>query len=215
MAIVAWVWALFGFALVVADGLLIATEFGDSDAPIPVYLAATAAAICGIGSMVLALHVLGYPRIALWAWRAPAAAYSLVALYVAMKGRSSTLARIGAGLNFVIALLMSAASFAVQRVFAPQSTAQSLPASKTIITIDGVQLWHGVALGILGAGTVLFLVLFIRLIERGVSPQIESNWGGIGGGMGGWRMSASLTYLAGAVVFGLLFAFFILQLKAP
>jgi hypothetical protein len=57
-------------------------------------------------------------------------------------------------------------------------------------------IWHRqVFLAGLFLITVLFLVLFIQEMRRGRGPTIESNWGGIGGGGSGWRMSGSLTYL--------------------
>ena len=87
--------------------------------------------------------------------------------------------------------------------------------SISVIAFSGVTLWHGIALALLAIGTVVFIVLFIRMLESGDSPQLESHWGGIGGGLGGWRLSGSLTYLAAATVFGVLFAFFVLHLDSP
>src|SRR5439155_21104920 len=75
--------------------------------------------------------------------------------------------------------------------------------------------WHGVALTMLAAGTLIFLGLFVWTMERGGSLQVESHWGGIGGGLGGWRASASLAYLLAAIAFGVLFAFFVIRLDRP
>ena len=38
-------------------------------------------------------------------------------------------------------------------------------------------------------------VLFVRSLETEKRLSIESHWGGLGGGLGGWRVSRSLTYL--------------------
>jgi hypothetical protein len=38
-------------------------------------------------------------------------------------------------------------------------------------------------------------VLFVRSLETEKRLFIESHWGGLGGGLGGWRVSRSLTYL--------------------
>jgi hypothetical protein len=37
--------------------------------------------------------------------------------------------------------------------------------------------------------------LFLRSIEADKRISVESEWGGLGGGLGGWRVSASLTFL--------------------
>jgi hypothetical protein len=64
----------------------------------------------------------------------------------------------------------------------------------------------------LGAG--LFLLLFIADVRRGGSPRIESHWGGIGGGLGGWRLSRSLSYLLVAACCAVVFCAFIFQFEA-
>jgi hypothetical protein len=58
-------------------------------------------------------------------------------------------------------------------------------------------IWHHIFLTGLSLITLLFLFLFIQEMRWGRGPMIESNWGGIGGGGGGWRMSSSLAYLLG------------------
>jgi hypothetical protein len=54
------------------------------------------------------------------------------------------------------------------------------------------------------AGT--FIVMLIRGLSRGYSPEIASHWGGFGGGVGGWRISPTIVYLIGALFFGSLLA---------
>jgi len=49
---------------------------------------------------------------------------------------------------------------------------------------------------------VVFLVLFVLEIAQYGSIAIKSQWGGIGGGLGGWRLSRPLTYLASGLFFG-------------
>ncbi len=39
---------------------------------------------------------------------------------------------------------------------------------------------------------------------RDSRPQFEGHWGGLGGGVGGWRISQSIVYLALAVAMGLM-----------
>ena len=49
------------------------------------------------------------------------------------------------------------------------------------------------------------LVVFARAVRAGERIAVQSQWGGFGSGMGGWRMSSSLSALVGAFMV-LLFA---------
>jgi hypothetical protein len=51
------------------------------------------------------------------------------------------------------------------------------------------------ALVILLMLTVFLVWLFIRAVQRDL-PRIESHWGGLGGGLGGWEISASFAILS-------------------
>ena len=55
--------------------------------------------------------------------------------------------------------------------------------------------------GLLGAAFVWCVWLFVRLVGDGVPVSIESHWGGIGGGIGGWSLSPSMAYLAASLLF--------------
>lgn len=57
-------------------------------------------------------------------------------------------------------------------------------------------------LAVLGGLTVWFLSLFLRAVDADGPPNVESHWGGLGGGIGGWRLSSSLIYLLCAGVIG-------------
>jgi hypothetical protein len=41
----------------------------------------------------------------------------------------------------------------------------------------------------------IFIVALVRSLSRGESVSVESHWGGLGGGIAGWRLSAPLIYL--------------------
>lgn len=56
-------------------------------------------------------------------------------------------------------------------------------------------------LALAGGVTLWFLHLFVSSLEDGQWPAFESHWGGLGGGLGGWRVSPSLLYLLGALGF--------------
>jgi hypothetical protein len=66
--------------------------------------------------------------------------------------------------------------------------------------------------GIIAILAVWFFLNFAESLWREGSPTIESHWGGLGGGVGGWRISASLVYLVGLIGFGLLL---VLAMPAP
>jgi hypothetical protein len=77
----------------------------------------------------------------------------------------------------------------------PDSAAQARRAANADLVFMG-----GIAL--LGVCTLAFAGLFVRETWRGHSAEVESHWGGFGGGLGGWRVSPSLTYLVCALAFG-------------
>jgi hypothetical protein len=209
------------WALVVVGGVAlgsffyIAYQVRDDDDPVN-FAVLLAIGLGGSGLVVLGLGGLGFPVAALWTWRL--SGIILVGVYIAMilRRRLPAPARLMALANVVVAGSFTAAAFATPTVVLPlQQAAPAASATTTItrVVVDGVQLWHGVALGILAVGTVVFLALFVLMLQRGVSARFESHWGGIGGGVGGWWMSPSLTYLVAAAVFGVLFAILVLQLE--
>jgi hypothetical protein len=63
---------------------------------------------------------------------------------------------------------------------------------------------RAVSVGIIAILVLWFFVSFAESLRREGSPTIESHWGGLGGGIGGWRLSLSLVYLLGLIAFGLL-----------
>jgi hypothetical protein len=56
-------------------------------------------------------------------------------------------------------------------------------------------------LAILGGLALWFSWIFVRSMAKDGPPQVESNWGGLGGGLGGWRFSESLVYVLCALTF--------------
>lgn len=60
---------------------------------------------------------------------------------------------------------------------------------------------RGAGLSLAGGITLWFLHLFVDSVRDGQWPAFESHWGGLGGGLGGWRVSPSLLYLLGALGF--------------
>lgn len=68
---------------------------------------------------------------------------------------------------------------------------------------------------ILGGLTLWFAWMFVSSVEREGPPQVDTNWGGLGGGLGGWRCSASLVYGLCALTFGICTGFAFLDLSQP
>src|SRR5713226_8852458 len=50
-----------------------------------------------------------------------------------------------------------------------------------------------------GVQTCALPISLGRSLSRGETVSIESHWGGLGGGIGGWRLSTPLIYLLGIV----------------
>ena len=73
---------------------------------------------------------------------------------------------------------------------------------------------EGALLAIPGGLALWFSWIFVGSMAIDGPPQIESNWGGLGGGMGGWRFSASLVYVLCALTFAVCTSFAFLEIHA-
>lgn len=63
---------------------------------------------------------------------------------------------------------------------------------------------------------ILFALETFRSLEAGEGFAVESHWGGLGGGLGGWRISRPLIFLTAALVCaGLTFAVADPHLQSP
>ena len=60
---------------------------------------------------------------------------------------------------------------------------------------------QAIAIALFGGLAVWFSWMVFSAVQRDGAPQVESNWGGIGGGMGGWRFSPSIVYTLCSLVF--------------
>jgi hypothetical protein len=95
--------------------------------------------------------------------------------------------------------------FGLPMVSQPTLSVTPTPAAFQPASQSAVPFSETAALTLFALGTVVAVALFLWAVRRGDLPQIESHWGGLGGGMGGWRMSASMAYLLMAAIFGSLF----------
>lgn len=53
-----------------------------------------------------------------------------------------------------------------------------------------------------GSVMIFFLGSFAAAMRSSTWPTVETSWGGLGGGLGGWRISPAVLYLVAALVFG-------------
>ncbi len=65
-------------------------------------------------------------------------------------------------------------------------------------------IWAGAV--VLGLGVLVAIGVLIWLLTKGETIEVESRWSGLGGGLGGWRMStaASAAMIAAGLVAALL-----------
>jgi hypothetical protein len=92
-----------------------------------------------------------------------------------------------------------------------EALSAAAPVTSGVVFLSQISIWHNVTLTVLGVGILVFLILFIADVGRGISPGVESHWDGLGGGVGGWQMSSSLTYFLGVLIFGVLFSVLVLR----
>jgi len=71
-----------------------------------------------------------------------------------------------------------------------------VPVQLSIPTLSSPQT---LLLTVLGLVLLVLLLAFASSLRKGDSVAIESHWGGLGGGISGWHMSAPLIYLLGIV----------------
>jgi hypothetical protein len=72
---------------------------------------------------------------------------------------------------------------------------------------------HIGALAFLLIVCLVFLLLFFFEVLRGDTLGIESNLGGLGGSLGGWRISRSMSFLIGVLASGALLSVFLLPFQ--
>ncbi len=72
-------------------------------------------------------------------------------------------------------------------------TAPSLPLPRFYLPVNPSP--QAILLIVVGLVLLIFVFALIRSLARGESVSVESHWGGLGGGIAGWRLSAPLVYL--------------------
>ncbi|MEY2563752.1 MAG: hypothetical protein QOH88_1945 [Verrucomicrobiota bacterium] len=122
--------------------------------------------------------------------------------------------RWAAGIGTVISAMMLGLSFRSGTLWLGRTAHVSGAPARDNSTFLLVSVWWIAALLGLAFGTVYFLRLFVRSLEEGGAPQIETHWGGIGGALGGWRMSRSLGYLLVSILLAILCGILFLQWAA-
>jgi hypothetical protein len=67
---------------------------------------------------------------------------------------------------------------------------------------DAMPFRNAVVVGLTGGGALVFLLHTHERLTRGESLSLESHWGGLGGGLGGLRLSGALAEIVLALVLG-------------
>lgn len=91
---------------------------------------------------------------------------------------------------------------------APASVQTNTAANKqpTPAGLSSAEIAAIAGLFVLGVGALYFTFLFVQHVRYGHRVGIESHWGGLGGGLGGWRISSALCFLIGSLVFAASFS---------
>jgi hypothetical protein len=203
LTIAMWIWAILSIAAVIGSGTLAVLALREDE-----WVLTSLVLLCFAGSLgflYFSTLILGQPVVAIWVWRALAGlAVGFGLLSCALMLRTNErrapqiLSMLGATIIVLILFVLS-----ILGVATPADI--TLETTTTAGTSELIS-WHNVALTVLALGTLAFILLFVAATQNGIQPAIESHWGGLGGGFGGWRMSSSLSYLVCAVVFGALFS---------
>lgn len=217
LQISAWLCALLGAGSVVAVVAALVNTIREASWD---WTSALIGSLWGAGASALlffGLAAAGFPEQAVWTWRATAIGLVLLNARVWVKSFADTdsvwqdLLQV---LAFVFAVALAVLSCLVAGLKTVTEVPSPQPPASTIRwTIEGVPLWHNVALCLFAASFILFILLFIGRVRKGNLAQIESHWGGLGGGLGGWRISTSLSYLLAALLCGLSFTAFVYRLE--
>jgi len=241
LQITAWFWITMGAAGVIGAVIRTFTAAVESEQnwwEIPVFLGI---AYAGNGLSTLGVAAAGWPSIALYVWRATAIICVLIGsiiftrIIIAKRGRhrGSAEGRDGSpgfepeGSRFsygpllwsttISTGILAAMAWLSFRSNPPEISSDALssaaPVAATSVLPAASILWLA-TLVVLGLGTIYFLYLFVQRLEEGGAPQIEAHWGGIGGGLGGWRMSPALGHVLVATLLAILFTVFLFRLDS-
>lgn len=77
-------------------------------------------------------------------------------------------------------------------------------AGAAVVAWDGWPIASALAVVISAWATVVFVLGFLTTMDRGESQWFESHWGGLGGGVNGFRMPTPWLFLGAALGFGLM-----------
>ena len=235
LTVVLWIWVVsapLAFAFLI---YLWVSEVGESDHLAKAAIVWFLSVICGL--LFCAFQLLGFPIIALWVWRILSGVAVIGALFPAAQALAgkpvesraiSPTSSIQKQPSIVGRILILATACMTIGVFACSlystsaiSAPTTLPSPTHLVedSIERLDFWHAASLGIMGCGTLLFTLLLVGALQRQGLLWFESSSISLGSGIGGWRMSSSIVYLAIAVLFAAMFSALIMHdetnLKTP
>jgi hypothetical protein len=223
--ITSWTWIIIAAAGIIGAVVLTFSDEGrgiDGWWPVAIILGIAAS---GSDLLTLALSAAGWSSVALIVWRVTAIIPPLLGVALFLRnppisfgppGISPTISTARRAALIGTILLIGHALLAFQPYSLPETGSvitKSTAAAATFQTPHNILsiFWIG-ALVLLGLGALIFLILFVERVQRGGAPKIETHWGGIGGGLGGWRMSSSLGYLIVAIILSACFSMLLIKL---
>jgi hypothetical protein len=229
--IIAWMWIALGAAGLIGYAILVLGSSARNATDWWVSLLVLGIGFGGGSLFALGIAAAGWPSIGLYSWRTAGIIVTGLAIVLAIRIRPlvsssgppgtkptsrATYGRWSAVIGSILLAALTWLSFQIDSL--PNSANpladSAAPNAPTSISTDlWSTTWSGTLI-LLAAGTVIFLVLFAQRVGRGGAPKIETHWEGIGGGVGGWRMSSSLGYLLVAGVLALLFTVFLFRFDA-
>jgi hypothetical protein len=215
MLIALWSWLVVSAALVLlAGGYLL--RFNDEWSENAV---AHFGLVVSTGLAVCALILLRHPMVAQWTWRVlcvTAAGLGLVNLVRVIRDTPVLVDEwLPILLSDAFSVLMVICALLAPLTQSPAVLQAPVGAPIFIIGPAQIDFWHIASLTILCLGTLIFGILFVSTMQRQGSMWFETRHGGLAGNIGGWRISASVGYLAGALLFGALFGAMVMTDSGP
>lgn len=223
--ITVWVWIIIGVAGVIGTAALTFGEAGRTASKWWMVAILLCMGTGGSGLLTLAFAAAGWPSAALYVWRATAIVVTLLGIPLFLQ-RGLEVSLPDAESKVVIkwserrwsaligTLLVAGLTWLSFRSSPPKINSDALNSAAPVVAtsvLPAASILLLATLIALGLGTIYFLYLFVRRLEEGGAPQIEAHWGGIGGGLGGWRMSPALGHVLVATLLAVLFTVFLFR----
>lgn len=163
--------------------------------------AAGAMLVAGCAGLYLSFSALGFPSVAVWVWRS-VSAFGTVALGAALWRPWSASSGLAPRAILVGQMLLAVIEAVCAWFASAAATRLAPPVAPLNVSFYLHGYWRPLTFVVLLIGLVVFGVRAIRALETRGGVNIESRWGGLGGGLGGVHLSSAAVYLICALAFG-------------